>query len=295
MKKKSIVLSLFLGVLYFTLSSDVDGPAHHGHGNVTGAATGTTGHCQTSSCHGGNNPLNIVALQVLDSTTLAPITTYNAAQTYLISITGDATGISGSLPGFGFQASAVLGDLTQAGTFTIPASLASDIHTYPCGATTVVEHSVMLSPITAGINKYSIQFYWTAPSTFSDSVTFYSLLNAVNGDGGDGGDNPNAAPTVTIHESPADKVTEMVIAINDFKVYPNPTSGNPTISYSLASAENVSIEIYDITGRKVEQVTDNELQQAGKHQYQPVITTPGLYFIHLVSGQISSTLHFIKN
>jgi len=387
MYRRSVVLSLILGMLYITLSSDIDGPAHHGHGNITGSTTGAIGHCQTSSCHGANNPLTIVQLVISDTSTMLPITTYNALQTYLVTITGDATAITASLPGFGFQASAVLGNHTQAGTYTIPTSLASSIHTYPCGATTVVEHSVRLSPITTGVNKYSIQFYWTAPPPASDSVTFYALLNAVNGDGGSSGDNPDAAPRVTIYENPAtatcgvptaladsfvtptsaylywSSVTGAVsykiqyhpidssawssttatansttitglmpattyefkvqtvcsgspsafTAINDTlttvmpsaipgitdpgnncTVYPNPAPGNPVISYTLAASEKVNLAVYDITGRKVAQLADNEFQNSGIHEYHPTITAPGLYFIRFVSGNVSNTLRFIK-
>ena len=242
-------------MLYIVLSSDIDGPAHHGHGNVTGATTGTVGHCQTSSCHGGNNPLTIVQLQVLDSSTMLPITIYNATQTYIVSVTGDATGISASLPGFGFQVSAVLGNLTQAGTFIVPDSSARNIHTYPCGATTIVEHSTTLLPQASGINKYSVQFYWTAPSSGSDSVTFYAMLNAVNGNGASSGDYPNAAPKVTIYENPATAaVTQVNNTVNDFTIYPNPSTGNPTIQYTLLSPQRVSLEVYDMAGRKILQV-----------------------------------------
>ena len=66
MKKNSLVFTAVLAMLYITLSSDIDGAAHHGHGNITGSASGAVGHCQTSSCHGANNPLTIVQLQVLE-------------------------------------------------------------------------------------------------------------------------------------------------------------------------------------------------------------------------------------
>jgi hypothetical protein len=238
MKRNSIVITLVSAMLYIVLSGDIDGPAHHGHGNVTGATTGATGHCQTSSCHGGNNPLTIVKLQVSDTSTSLPVTTYNALQTYLVTITGDATAISTSLPGFGFQTSAVLGNHTQAGTYVIPTALAGSIHTYPCGATTIVEHTTRLLPITTGVNKYSIQFYWTAPPPASDSVTFYTLLNAVNGDGTDAGDDPNAAPNVTIYENTATatcgtpaSVADSAVSASSVFLYWAPVSG--AISYKV--------------------------------------------------------------
>ena len=298
MHLKSLIVTCLLATLFIVLKSDVDGPAHHGHGDVTGAPTGVVGHCQVHTCHGGNNANNIVLLQVIDTSTMLPITQYTAWHTYMVKITGNATAISTTLPGFGFQASAVLSNHHLAGSYTIPTSLASNIHTWPCGATTVVEHSVMLAPDTAGINKYSVYFYWTAPTYMSDTVTFYSMLNAVNNDGGDSGDNPDAAPRVVLSENPADSAFASVATIitpeDNFIVYPNPTAGNPTIAYNLLYTQLVSIGIYDIMGRKVVQVADNELQSSGTHTYTPAISISGTYFIRLVAGNVSASRQFVK-
>jgi hypothetical protein len=235
-------------MVYIVFCSDIDGPAHHGHGDITGATTATVGRCQVGTCHGSNNPSNIVMLQVLDTTTMLPITTYRANHTYLVSLKGDATAISTDLPGFGFQVSAVLANHTLAGSYTIPSASASSIHTYVCGATTVVEHSATLRQDTSGVNKYSIQFYWTAPAPFTDSVSFFALLNAVNGDGGKTGDYPNAAPIVTIYEDAADNVAILNYSGNDFSFYPNPASTNLKIK---GTTKITSAVIYDVAGRAV--------------------------------------------
>ena len=297
MKKNFILFTGALSLLYITLSSDIDGPAHHGHGNITGATSGVQGHCQTSSCHGGNTAQTIVNLVVSDTTTMLPVTTYNALQTYLVTITGNDTAITTTLPGFGFQASAVLGNHTQSGTFSIPTALASQIHTFNCGTTTVVEQTATLAPITTGTNKYSIQFYWTAPAAGSDSTSFFSLLNAVNGDRGSAGDHPNAAPIVTIYEhtTTTTSSTANVAAVqNDFVVFPNPASSNPTIAYSLPSTQEVSVTITDISGRSVTHVVNNEMQQAGHHEYQPQVSVAGFYFVTLTVGDTRITRQFIK-
>ena len=295
MKKNIFVFTGLLAMLYITLSSDIDGAAHHGHGDVTGATSGTVGHCQTGTCHGGNNAFNVVQLTVTDTTTLLPVTTYTALHTYLVTITGNATAVTTNLPGFGFQASAVLGNHTLAGTYTIPTAAVHNMHTFVCGATTVVEHTNTLSQDTAGINKYSVQFYWTAPAPFTDSVTFYALLNAVNGDGGKTGDYPNTAPHVTLYENPADAgVTKTSATANEFTVYPNPSSSSPTISYSLLSSQKVSITICDITGRQIMQAASNEYQNAGRHTYHPAIATPGTYMVRLMVGDVSQSCRFVK-
>ena len=388
MKRNLFVFTALLGVLYIVLCSDIDGAAHHGHGNLTGSPTGTAGHCQTSSCHGGNNALTIAQLQVLDTSTMLPITTYNALQTYLVTLTGNDTDVATNLPGFGFMVSAVLGNHTQAGTYTIPTSLASSIHTFGCGATTVVEHTVVLPQDVTGVNKYSIQFYWTAPPPASDSVSFFSLLNAVNGNGSKSGDYANAAPIVTIYENPAtaicgipDSIADSAItgstayvywspvvgavgyniqyrpvgttswstatsttnyktvtglsplttyeynvqtvcsgspslfstgvdtlttdsastagisaanlAVDAFYVYPNPAVGSPVVSYQLRVAQNVSIEVYDLSGKMITAV-GSEMQAAGAHHYSLAIQQPGMYYLRLLADGISHAISFVK-
>ena len=235
-----------MSLVYIIFCSDIDGPAHHGHGDITGATAGAPGHCQTGTCHGGNNALNIVTLQVLDTSTMLPVTTYRAYHTYLVSLKGDATAVTTNLPGFGFQISAVLGNHSLAGGYTIPTLSGHLMHTYPCGATTVVEHSSTLGQDSTGINKYTVQFYWTAPAPFTDSVSFYSLLNAVNGDGGKTGDYPNAAPVVTIYEDGADNVKTLTDPGDGFSFYPNPAKEN----LKITGAEKITtIAIYDVSGR----------------------------------------------
>ncbi len=284
MKKKSFVVILFSVFLYITLSSDVDGPAHHGHGDVTGAPSGTTGHCQTSSCHGSNSSSLIAQLQVIDTTTMLPITQYHQGQTYLVKLTGDATSITTNLPTFGFQVSAVTGNHHLAGTYTIPSTSTGQLHTYPCGATTVVEHSTPLAQTTSGTNKYATQFYWTAPATFSDSVSFYSLLNAVNGDGGSSGDHPNAGPVVTIYEYASEGVKNLSTQQTDLSIYPNPMTTSITIS---ASDKITNVAITNQVGQLV---YHNQYNSAQVHI--DINNLPkGIYFVKVNTGEVRT---FVK-
>ena len=285
MKKYSVVIGFLLIPAYVFLTSDVDGPAHHGHGDITGATTATIGHCQVGTCHGGNNPLTMVQLQVLDTTTMLPVTTYKALQTYLVTITGDATGVSTTLPGFGFQVSAVLGDHTLAGSYTIPSALASAIHTFPCGATTVVEHSLMLRPDTTGINKYSCQFYWTAPAAFSDSVTFYYLLNAVNGDGNKTGDYPNAGTPLTLYENPSDEVAQVQSQPAGFSVFPVPAN---TVLNVFGKEPIKSVVIKSVDGKTV---YTNGFDAA--HVQVDVSKLPSGNYVACINGV--ENLKFVKN
>jgi hypothetical protein len=68
--------------------------------------------------------------------------------------------------------------------------------------------------------------------------------------------------------------------------YPNPFRRLTTISYSLAGAARVALEVYDVTGRLTETLVD-ERQTAGLHQilWDARGQHSGIYFYRLTSGE----------
>ena len=48
--------------------------------------------------------------------------------------------------------------------------------------------------------------------------------------------------------------------------YPNPFNPSTTISYVLSNASSVSISVYDMSGRLVRKLSENESQSAGAHE-----------------------------
>lgn len=76
--------------------------------------------------------------------------------------------------------------------------------------------------------------------------------------------------------------------------YPNPFNGSTTISYSLATESEVSIEVKDITGRQVLMI-DEGLRSAGDHQYnlQANKLEAGIYFYTLTAGNYKETKQMI--
>ena len=73
-------------------------------------------------------------------------------------------------------------------------------------------------------------------------------------------------------------------------VFPNPSNGDFSIIYQLASAQNVTIDIYNITGQKVGSIINDVPQQAGRHTCNYALSTPGIYFARVIAGSES----FIK-
>jgi hypothetical protein len=65
--------------------------------------------------------------------------------------------------------------------------------------------------------------------------------------------------------------------------YPNPFNASTTISYQLPQASVVTLEVYDMLGRKVETLIDNRHDAAGEHHitWDASDNTSGLYFYRL--------------
>ena len=85
--------------------------------------------------------------------------------------------------------------------------------------------------------------------------------------------------------------------INDF--YPNPFNPAVTIRYALPTQIDVSLRVYDISGREIARLANGE-QSSGSHEVQwngkdasgnPVST--GVYFCRLEAGEISQTIKMV--
>jgi hypothetical protein len=72
--------------------------------------------------------------------------------------------------------------------------------------------------------------------------------------------------------------------------YPNPFNASTLINYNLNQASDVTIEIYDLLGRKLETLSDTR-QQAGLHQitWNAGDRATGVYFYKIQAGQESLT------
>jgi len=72
--------------------------------------------------------------------------------------------------------------------------------------------------------------------------------------------------------------------------YPNPFNAQTTIRYSLLEQSEVSIDIYDILGRKIETLL-SDVQQAGYHQatWNAEDITSGVYFYKIQTGNYTET------
>lgn len=118
----------------------------------------------------------------------------------------------------------------------------------------------------SGLNLYTISGHRDGCSTLCPGENLYVRLPEVR-------DNVDAKVGKTSE-------TEGEIALEDN--YPNPFSESTTINFSLASPGNVQITIWDVTGRKVDEVTD-QFYEADSHSesWNASGYASGVYFCRL--------------
>lgn len=80
-------------------------------------------------------------------------------------------------------------------------------------------------------------------------------------------------------------------------IYPNPAMGSVQLLYKLGYAQNISISLFDNTGRILQSIINNEWQQEGEHRH--VIDVSGLpvgaYRLHCKLGNQIELLSFVVN
>ncbi|HXC03736.1 MAG TPA: PKD domain-containing protein, partial [Bacteroidia bacterium] len=71
-------------------------------------------------------------------------------------------------------------------------------------------------------------------------------------------------------------------ALATWKLFPNPSSGEATVAYSLNDAANVTVELYDVSGRMAYQNKSLGMQDAGNHS------------LHLDCGTLQAGTYFVR-
>ena len=74
------------------------------------------------------------------------------------------------------------------------------------------------------------------------------------------------------------------------KIYPNPFNPTTTIQFDLPEDINVLLEVYDISGRLVDEL-NNRTMQAGYHSitWNASMYSSGIYFVKLHAGSFHHT------
>ena len=79
-----------------------------------------------------------------------------------------------------------------------------------------------------------------------------------------------------------------------FQNYPNPFNSSTIIKYSLAEKNHVSLKVYDLNGRLVNEIFLNN-QERGEHEFRwtPQTLTSGVYLINIQTQNWQKTIKAI--
>jgi hypothetical protein len=300
-KTKKNYLLVITGALACCIlfSAYKEGPAIYGKYDCTGAETGL-GNPKGCSCHSTSATTGIACTLELDSAGV-PTTHYVGGMSYTVKITG-TNNTSSILPKFGFQIGCIEGSTAQvtptnAGTWVSPYPAnthyaAPNVSYYVLGVT---EHGTQLAPSsgTGGNGTiYSETLNWTAPVSGTGVISFFGVLNAVNDDGTVSGDSWNLAHILINEWSSGAGITNIEPNPFSLNIMPNPAISNTTLEYTLQEEDNLELDVYDITGKKVwsqlfgqeaATVHNQLIDIAGLHLNR------GLYIVLLTNGnEVSS-------
>lgn len=130
-------------------------------------------------------------------------------------------------------------------------------------------------------------FYWITPPPGTGEVRLYIAGHQ----GSRSGPNSTIVLASTEQTTPIeDEISEMPDRYYISQNYPNPFNAATTIKYGIPERSHVTIEIYDILGRQVETLVDEE-RPAGQHQivWHADNQPSGIYFYHIKAGEYKSS------
>lgn len=82
----------------------------------------------------------------------------------------------------------------------------------------------------------------------------------------------------------------------DFQSFPNPFSDDLTAHFNLPESSTISIDLFDIQGRKVENLLQNQPYTEGGHQValKPHVITQGIYYLQLRTDKVTVYRKILK-
>lgn len=96
-----------------------------------------------------------------------------------------------------------------------------------------------------------------------------------------------------VNISPAVGIDDKISSFLNLSLYPNPASKQAEVSFTLAARAEVKLQLMDMLGREVENVTQGRLE-AGEYKYN-VGSVPGIYMVKLTIGKQSFVKRLVIN
>ena len=159
----------------------------------------------------------------------------------------------------------------------MPGAISYNIHYRITGTTawsntTAIANSVTITGLTPGLTyEYQVQAVCSATSHSVYSTTQIFTM-------------PGIASVNSIDQD----------LLNSLTIYPNPTTNEATICYTLSSSTAVSISLYSIVGSELQDIVTFAKQAQGSHTADIQLPAPGVYFVKIIAGQFSATRKIIK-
>lgn len=128
------------------------------------------------------------------------------------------------------------------------------------------------------LNQQSASHTYTMAGTYNVCVTYIDVFDTATC-------NATSCQALTITSV---GVQEVNSGVNSITATPSPFGAATTFDVNLATSSDVEISVYDVTGKKVETVKDEEMT-AGHHEidWAPENLAEGVYFVQMViEGQV---------
>lgn len=281
-------LSGMLVLTAITLSSYQYGIGGNGSTQIYTGGPSSLGTCGNSGCHGGSGTTTTATITLTEKSTNQLVTNgkYNPGVTYVVKITGSN---SGTLSKYGFQVMPLnSGNTATPGTLT--ATQANTVVRTMASNKKLVEQTTMLTGASA--TNMTSSFEWTAPAAGAGTISFYGVVNAVNGNGNENGDKCSSGASAAFQENVATSVTSLNTENVGMSVFPNPATSMLTVVRKNHSASNATLQIVNVAGAVLYQTS-----LAGGQSTINVETAAfpgGVYFVTLIDAETRVTTSFLK-
>lgn len=264
MKIHLLSVSVLLLLVWQVLSSSMRDPNNPPTGR-TGAPGETT--CGASGCHSGGNFTGVVEISGIPDT-VAPNTVYS------VTLTQTSTAVRG-----GFEATCLDSANIKCGAFTngTGTSIGS------AGGRQYIRQS---APKNLSNGSVSWTFSWKSPATIAgDSLTFYFVSLAANGNGQNSGDKVlSASKRVAFQQQVVG--TDEPDASALVNMYPTTVHG--VLNMNLLQNSSGQVALFDLQGK---QVFRDDLKQYNRLDVSHL--EPGLYIARIKVGNYVVTRKFL--
>lgn len=286
MKKHLLVITSLIGVLFVSSAFVIR------YSTGIAGETGSPGESTCTSCHNAGTPTGTTSIS---STPSFSANEYVPGQTYTISITCSHS----TLSHFGFGCEVLNGTTSAATNAGVITAISGSSKVLTSGGRKNATH---ISTATGSGTPFSktFNFQWVAPA--SGTAAIYVAGLAVNNNGNDGsGDAMKTASmilTAATSGTTSTGIQSMDVLSGSLSVFPNPSSDEINIQYSIVNESVVSASLYNLQGKEMG-VLFNSKETFGIHTKNvsyPNDLANGVYMLKLsINGKQTDQKMIIKN